>query len=307
MYSNDMWKHHPENPEYWGQWPLQYWENGQITIEEVTAKEQAKLTTWYTEHGVDFIERNKNNPFLLYVPHSMPHVPLYCSEKFNGRSGSGLYADVMMEIDWSVGRIVETLKTNGLEENTVVILSSDNGPWISYGNHAGKTPFREAKGTTFDGGTRSACILKYPERVKPNRISDKTFCSIDILPTLCHLAGAELPNNEIDGENVWDLILDKRGAKNPHQYYAFSNNNNFEGVISGDGHWKLHIPHNYRTLVEAGKNGAAGKYRQERIDWSLFDMKNDPYERINVIAEYPQIASKLKQFAQQHKNKFYKE
>ncbi len=306
MYSNDMWKYHPESPEYWGQWPLQYWENGKITIEEVTEKEQAMLTTWYTERAVDFINRNKNEPFFLYVPHSMPHVPLFCSDKFKGRSGSGLYADVMMEIDWSVGRIVETLKTNGLEDNTVVIFSSDNGPWISYGNHAGKTPFREAKGTTFDGGTRSACIIKYPERIKPNTISEKTFCSIDILPTICHLAGAKLPNNEIDGKNVLDIFTDKRGAENPHEYYAFSNSNNFEGVISGDGNWKLHIPHSYRTLVEAGKNGAAGKYRQDRIELSLFDMKNDPYEQVNVIDKYPQIALKLKQIAEQHENKFYK-
>lgn len=306
MYSNDMWKYHPENPEYWGQWPLQYWVNGKITIEEVTEKEQAMLTTWYTERAVDFINRNKNEPFFLYVPHSMPHVPLFCSDKFKGRSGSGLYADVMMEIDWSVGRIVETLKTNGLEDNTVVIFSSDNGPWISYGNHAGKTPFREAKGTTFDGGTRSACIIKYPERIKPNTISENAFCSIDILPTLCHLAGAKLPDNEIDGKNVLDIITDKIGTKNPHEYYAFSNNNRFEGVISGDGNWKLHIPHNYRTLVEAGKNGAAGKYKQDRIEWSLFYMKIDPYEQVNVIEKYPQIASKLKQIAEQHENKFFK-
>lgn len=306
MYSNDMWKHHPVSPEYWGQWPLQYWENGKITIEEVTEKEQAMLTTWYTEHAVDFINRNKNHPFFLYVPHSMPHVPLFCSDKFRGRSGSGLYADVMMEIDWSVGRIVETLKTNGLEDNTVVIFSSDNGPWISYGNHAGKTPFREAKGTTFDGGTRSACIIKYPERIKPNTISEKAFCSIDILPTLCHLAGAKFPDNEIDGKNVLDIITDKIGAKNPHEYYAFSNGSNFEGVISGDGNWKLHVPHNYRTLVEGGKNGAAGKYKQDRIELSLFDMENDPYEQVNVIEKYPQIASKLKKIAEQHENKFFK-
>jgi arylsulfatase A len=305
MYSNDMWKYHPENPEYWGQWPLQYWENGQITIEEVTAKEQAKLTTWYTEHAVDFINRNKNEPFFLYVPHSMPHVPLFCSDKFKGKSGAGLYADVMMEIDWSVGRILEALETNGLEDNTLVLFSSDNGPWISYGNHAGKTPFREAKGTTFDGGTRSACIIKYPERIKPETVSEKAFCSIDILPTLCYLAGARLPDNEIDGQNVWDIIRGKPGARNPHEYYAFSTDSHFEGVISGDGNWKLHLPHNYRTLVEAGHDGAAGVYRQDRIDLSLFDMKNDPYERVNVIDRYPQVAEKLKHLAEEHKKNFY--
>ncbi|MBN1466286.1 sulfatase [candidate division KSB1 bacterium] len=305
MYSNDMWEFHPENPEYWGQWPLQFWENGQIAIERITAREQAMLTTWYTEHAVDFINRNKENPFFLYVPHSLPHVPLFCSEKFKGKSGHGLYSDVMMEIDWSVGEIVNALKSNGLDDNTMVIFSSDNGPWISYGNHAGKTPYREAKGTGFDGGTRSACIIKYPDRIKPDTVSERTFCSIDIFPTICHLAGAPLPKNEIDGKNIWELISAKPGAENPHHYYAFSTNRNFEGVISGDGHWKLHLPHQYRTLVTPGMDGQAGKYKQDHIELSLFDMKNDPYEKINVIDKYPQVASQLQEFAKQHKHKFY--
>ncbi len=305
MYSNDMWKFHPENPEYWGKYPLQYWENGEVTIDDVTDREQKMLTTWYTEHAVDFINRNKNDPFFLYVPHSMPHVPLFCSDKFNGKSGQGLYADVMMEIDWSVGQIVETLKSNGLEDNTVVILTSDNGPWISYGNHAGKTPFREAKGTSFDGGIRSACIMKYPAQIKPDTISEKTLCSIDIFPTICHLADAGLPMNEIDGKNVWSLITNKADTKNPNEYYAFSNGKNFQGIISGDGKWKLHLPHNYRTLDKAGMDGEAGKYRQGHIELSLFDMENDPNESTNVIDKYPQEANRLIQIAEQHKNRFY--
>ena len=139
MYSNDMWKYHPENPEYWGQYPLQFWENGTVTIEEVTAEDQKYLTRWYTEHAVDFINRNRRSPFVLYVPHSMPHVPIFCSDEFEGSSGKGLYRDVMMELDWSVGEITEAIRKNRLEKNTIVILTSDNGPWISYGNHAGKT------------------------------------------------------------------------------------------------------------------------------------------------------------------------
>ena len=307
MYSNDMWKHHPENPEYWGQWPLQFWENNKITIDPVTAQDQTMLTTWYTEHAVDFISRNKKNPFFLYLPHSMPHVPIFCSDKFRGKSDQGLYADVITEIDWSVGEILIILKSQGLEKNTWVMFSSDNGPWIKYGDHAGTTPFREAKGTGFDGGIRSACIMKYPGYIKANSISQKAFCSIDILPTLCHLSGAKLPLNEIDGKNVWDLMIDKPGAKNPHEYYAFSTDNNLEGVISGDGQWKLHLPHSYRTLVEAGIGGKPGKYKQDHIDLSLFHLKNDPYEKFNVIDKYPEIASKLKKHAQQHINKFYKE
>ncbi len=305
MYSNDMWEYHPENPQYWGQWPLQFWDNGKVTIERVTKAEQPMLTTWYTEHAVDFIRRHAGEPFFLYVPHSMPHVPLFCSEKFKGKSGAGLYGDVMMEIDWSIGEIMQALKDNGVEDNTLVMFSSDNGPWISYGNHAGKTPFREAKATSFDGGTRSACIMKLPGKIQAGTTSTAAFCTIDMLPTLAHLAGADLPSNPIDGKNVWDLIVGADGATNPHEYYAFSTAGNFESVISSDGRWKLHLPHQYRTLVTPGKDGAAGKYRQEKIGLSLFDMKNDPYETANVIDDYPEVAVWLQRLAARHKQLFY--
>jgi arylsulfatase A len=305
MYSNDMWKFNPVDPEYWGQWPLQYWENGEIKISAVTGEDQAQLTTWYTEHAVDFINRNKDNPFFLYVPHSMPHVPISCSEKYFGKSGFGLYADVIMELDWSVGQILEALKTNGLEGNTLVIFSSDNGPSLIFGNHAGKTPFREGKATSFDGGIRSACIIKYPKEIVPHIVSENFFCSIDILPTICYLTGANLPDNEIDGKNVWDLIIGKKEAQNPHQYYAFSCYNQLQGVISPDGRWKLQLPHTYLMVVRGGRGGLPGLDIKERIELSLFDMKNDPYEKINVIGMYPQIAAQLQEFAAQHKEKFY--
>ncbi|MBN2133120.1 MAG: sulfatase-like hydrolase/transferase, partial [Sedimentisphaerales bacterium] len=292
---------------YWGQWPLQFWENGKVTIERVTKDEQPMLTTWYTEHAVDFIGQHKDEPFLLYVPHSMPHVPLFCSEKFKGKSGAGLYGDVMMEIDWSVGEITKALEDNGLADNTFVMFSSDNGPWISYGNHAGKTPFREAKGTSFDGGTRSACIMKLPGKIAPGTVSTQAFCTVDILPTLARLAGAELPANPIDGKDVWDIVVGKAGAENPHEYYPFSTNATFESVISGDGRWKLHLPHQYRTLVTPGQDGAAGKYRQENIGLSLFDMEKDPYETTNVIGEHPDVAATLRQCAERHKQQFYGE
>ena len=305
MYSNDMWEFHPENPEYWGKYPLQFWDNGKVTIKRVTKEHQPMLTTLYTEHAVDFINRHKDKPFFLYVPHSMPHVPLFCSDKFKGKSGTGLYGDVMMEIDWSVGQINKALKANGVEDNTMVLFTSDNGPWISYGNHAGTTPYREAKGTGFDGGTRSACIMKYPGKIKAGTTSTKTLCTVDILPTLAHLAGAELPDNPIDGKNVWDVIVGKRGAKNPHQYYPFSTGKNFEGIITGNGRWKLHVPHEYRTLVEPANDGQAGKYRQAKIGLSLFDMKKDPYETTNVLAENPEVAKRLKKLAEQHRQRFY--
>jgi arylsulfatase A len=254
---------------------------------------------------VDFIRRNRRNPFLLYVPHSMPHVPIFASEKFKDKSGTGLYGDVMMEIDWSVGEIMKALKEAGVEDNTLVFFSSDNGPWIVYGNHAGKTPFREAKNTGFDGGTRSACILRFPGRIPAGTISTRAWCTVDMLPTMARLADAKLPANPIDGLDVWDLVSGKPGTENPHEYYPFSTGSRFEGVLSGDGHWKLHVPHPYQTLLYAGNDGKPGEYTTKQIELSLFDMEKDPYETTNVIAEHPDIAARLSGYAEQHRREFY--
>jgi len=306
MYSNDMWVGHPENPTYWGKFPLKYWENGKVTIDSVTAEDQQWLTTWVTEKSVDFISRHKKQPFFLYVPHHMPHVPLFCSEKFRGKSGTGLYGDVIMEIDWSVGEIMKALKNSGLEQNTLVIFSSDNGPWISYGNHSGQTPFRGEKGTSFDGGIRSPLITKYPGTIEANTISFITFCSIDLFPVFCHLTGASLPEYEIDGENVWDLLTGKPAAQHPHEYYSISTNRNMDAIITSDGKWKLHVPHEYRCLIKGGKDGKPGIYEKRQIDLSLYDMVLDPYEKINVIEQYPEVAEKLERLAEEHYNKFHK-
>ncbi len=305
LYSNDMWEYHPEDPGYWGKYPLQYFDNGRVKIERVTKEDQTHLTTWYTEKAVDFIHRNQDRPFFLYVPHAMPHVPLFVSDKFSGKSGAGLYGDVMMEIDWSIGQITRALKETGLQDNTIVVFTSDNGPWISYGNHAGQTPFRQAKGTSFDGGVRSACIIRYPGRLRSATVSDRMFCSVDLLPTLAALTQTRLPENEIDGNNVWDWISGNRDAENPHEYYPFSTGSVFEGVISGDGRWKLHLPHAYRALVEPGHDGSAGKYKQEKIELSLFDMKNDPLETTDVKDRYHQIAARLQEHADRHRKRFY--
>ncbi|MCG8305951.1 MAG: sulfatase [Cytophagales bacterium] len=308
MYSNDMWKHHPENPEYWGKHPIKFWKNGKVKIEDVDFEHQKQLTRWYTEHAVDFINRHRDEPFLLYVPHSMPHVPIFAGEAFEGKSGIGLYGDVTLELDWSVGQIDNALKENGIDERTIVIFTSDNGPWISYGNHAGKTPFREAKATSFDGGNRSACIIKYPRELKANTSNGKAFFSVDLLPTLCHLADITLPDTiVVDGKNVWELISGNEHAKNPHDYYPLSTSSNFEGIMSGDGKWKLHIPHTYRSLIEPGMDGQAGKYETKEIELSLFDMENDPMESKNVIEDYPEVAERMKQMAYAHKEKFYSE
>ena len=199
----------------------------------------------------------------------------------------------MMEIDWSVGEIMKALQDNGLEDNTLVVMTSDNGPWTSYGNHAGTTPFREAKGTGFDGGTRSACIMRYPGKIKAGSASTRTFCTIDLLPTFAKLAGAPLPESD-RRQGRLGSIIDKPGAQNPHEYYAFSTNRTFEGVISGDGQWKLHVPHSYRTLVEAGNNGKPGKYRQAEIGLSLFDMEGTHMKKITSSPNSPTSPNKCR-------------
>ncbi|MEZ5402426.1 MAG: sulfatase [Bryobacteraceae bacterium] len=305
MYSNDMWEFHPENPAAYRPYPLHFWENGKVKIERITPELQTQLTTWYTEHAVDFIERSAKDPFLLYVPHSMPHVPIFASDKFKGKSGKGLYADVMMELDWSVGQILNALARKDVARETFVLFTSDNGPWVSYGNHAGSTPFREAKGTGFDGGTRSACIMRYPGLIPAGATSTRTLCTVDIMPTVAHLAGAELPSNPVDGRSVWDLVRGAPGAKNPHEYYPFSTGHVFEGIISGDGRWKLHLPHNYRSLVRAGMDGAAGVYEQKRIELSLFNMERDPDETTNVIDKEKDVAKRMIATAERHRAEFY--
>ncbi|MCT4587160.1 MAG: sulfatase [Carboxylicivirga sp.] len=305
MYSNDMWEHHATNPEYWGQWPLRYWKNNEITIEKVQPEHQKLLTTWAAQESVDFIDRNKENPFFLYVPFSMPHVPLFCSDKFEGKSGQGLYADVMMELDWAIGEVINKIKETGNEENTVIIFSSDNGPWAVYGEHAGVTPFREAKATSFDGGLKSACLIKYPPLIKKGSTVSKLICSIDLLPTLSNLTGVSLPENEIDGKNITPILLGDNKADNPHQYYAISKSNKFESVISGDGKWKLHMSHGYLTIIEGGRDGQAGVQENRKIDLSLFNLMEDPYEKNNVAEKHPDVVSNLKVIAEKHKEKFY--
>ena len=171
-YSNDMWPYHPEaKPGTYP--PLPLIEGDKVIDAEITPDEQRNLTTWYTERAVKFIERNKDRPFFFYLAHSMPHVPLFVSDKFQGKSQQGLYGDVMMEIDWSVGEVLKTLDKHNLTDNTLVIFTCDNGPWLSYGNHAGSAgPLREGKGTAWEGGTRVPCIMRLPGKIPAGTTSD---------------------------------------------------------------------------------------------------------------------------------------
>ncbi len=170
--------------------------------------DQSQLTRRYTEHAVDFIDRKHDQPFFLYVPHTMPHVPIYASEKFKGKSAAGLFGDVVMEIDWSVGQIMEALERHKLTDKTLVIFTSDNGPWLIYGNHGGSARgLREGKLTNFDGGMREPCIMSWPGHIPENTVCDEPVMTIDLLPTIARLAGAKLPDDRIiDGRDIWPLM-----------------------------------------------------------------------------------------------------
>ncbi|MDO8542094.1 MAG: sulfatase [Opitutaceae bacterium] len=296
-YSNDMWPFHPEAKK--GTYPpLPLIENETIIDAEVTPAEQPNLTTWYTERAVKFIERNKSRPFFYYLAHSMPHVPLFVSEKFKGKSGAGLFGDVIQEIDWSVGQVLETLKKNALGEKTIVIFTSDNGPWLSYGEHAGSAkPLREGKGTAWEGGTRVPCIMRWPGKLPAGTSSDAMLMTIDLLPTLAKLIGAGPVPLPIDGLDVWPLIAGTKGAKNPHEaYFTWYADNQLQAVMSADGRWKLVLPHAFRTLngKPGGTGGIPAKYEQSKIAQpELYEVGRDVGEAKEVSAQHPQIVQQL--------------
>lgn len=305
-YSNDMWPHHPEVADLtleqrWERWPeLPLVEGTRIINPELTAQDQNNLTTWYTERAVGFIDRNKGRPFFLYLPHSMVHVPLHVSDKFAGKSGRGLYGDVVMEVDWSVGEIIDAIRRNGIEKKTLVIFTSDNGPWLCYGEHAGSAKrLREGKGTTFDGGCRVPTVMWWPGTIPADSVCRTPAMTIDILPTLAELTGARLPDHKIDGKNIWPLIKGEPDARSPHEAYFFYHREELQAVRMG--RWKLHFAHAFHTLggKKGGRGGKPVPYDQTRTDMALFDLETDVGETTDVKDRHPEIVAKMKALADQ--------
>jgi arylsulfatase A-like enzyme len=292
-YSNDMWPQHPQQKDFYPELPL-------IEGDQVVKRspDQSQLTTWYTERAVTFIERNRDKPFFLYVPHTMPHVPLFVSDKFKGKTATGLYGDVIAEIDWSVGQILSAVARAQLDDRTLVIFASDNGPWMSYGNHAGSPgPFRESKATAFEGGVRVPFVARWPGRIPRGAAGDQPAMTIDLLPTLAALAGAPVSTARIiDGRDIWPLLENRRDAASPHDALYFYWGSELHAIRSGK--WKLHLPHPYQSLEAAGNDGQPGKYARKEIELSLFDLQKDPGESTNVAAENPAAVKKLLEYAE---------
>ncbi len=302
-YSNDMWPVDYDGKQVSANHPLAkrypqlpFFKNFEVVKEIRTLEDQAQLTTELTYAAVDFIERNKENPFFLYVPHPMPHTPIAVSEKFKGKSEQGLYGDVIMEIDWSVGQIIKKLKEHQLYENTLFIFTSDNGPWLNFGNHAGSAfPLREGKGTAWEGGQREPTIVSLPKLIKGGKTIDTPMMAIDILPTIAEITGAELPENKIDGKSVFKLLTGKTKQSPQEAYFFYYKKNELHGVRYKN--WKLYFPHTYRSLNgrEGGLDGYPIKYEMNIVEKiELYNLKQDISEINDVAIQHPEVVEKIK-------------
>ncbi|MBR9999555.1 MAG: sulfatase [Cyclobacteriaceae bacterium] len=308
-YSNDMWPVDfdgtPVTEDSSRPWktrypPLPLIVGNNKSRELTTIEDQGILSTLYTEKAVDFIRRHKDGPFFLYVPHSMPHVPLGVSGKFKGKSEQGMYGDVMMEIDWSVGAIIKVLEENGIDDNTLVIFTTDNGPWLNFGNHAGSTGgLREGKGTSFEGGQRIPCIIKWAGHIPEGKICNKMAATLDIMPTLAEITGASLPDHKIDGISILSLLKGEENANPRDHLYYYYQKNSLEAVRKD--HWKLVFPHPSRSYegIAPGNDGWPGEYNQIETELALYDLRRDPGEEYDVKEQYPEIVSELEELASQ--------
>lgn len=319
-YSNDNTKYHPTLAEIMPPLPLY---DGDEVIEE--DPDQSLFTRRCTQRAVDFINRNHDRPFFLYVPHIMPHVPIFASEDFRGRSPHGLFSDVIEEIDWSVGQIVDAVDAAGLGDNTLIIVTSDNGPFLSYGAHAGRaTPLREGKLTAFEGGVRVPCVIRWPGKVPAGRVCDAPLMTIDLLPTFVRLTGAELPAAIIDGRDATDLLFGEQDAAWAERPLLFYTGNELHAVRQG--RWKLHLDHPYLTKVndevrddgkpaghgtlapksitQSGVEGIASRhgYRIAQQTQALYDLQQDPGEATDLADRHPDVVARLLEIVEQARN-----
>lgn len=281
-YSHDMW---PPNPN--GTWPpLHLFRNENEEEPILTLQDTAQLTSKLTAEALKFMRRSAGKPYFLYLAHPLPHVPLASKRG----SKQGLYADVIRDIDDSVGAVLQELKASGQDRNTLIIFSSDNGPWLPYGTHAGSAGiYREGKGTSFEGGFRVPGIFWWPGRVRP-QVSDAVASTMDVLPTVAAFSGAPQPKLKIDGHDLTSLLA--RGGTSPWDEFFYWWPGELQAVRVGD--WKLHVPHSHRHQTQpSGRNGKPAGEVTQRIGYTLYNLRTDPSEANNVAAQHPEIVADL--------------
>jgi arylsulfatase len=296
LYSNDMWPKHPQQGE-WFNFPDIYLYENETPLKAL--EDQSFLTGALTDRAIEFIQRNKETPFFVYLPHPQPHVPLFAVDSLKGSQKRGLYGDVIHEIDASVGRILDTLEDEDLVENTIVVFTSDNGPWLSYGGHSGSAGiFREGKGTNWEGGHRVPGIIRYPNKILANTLINEPAMGIDWLPTLSEFADTALPEKKIDGASLVPLLTGQ-SQDSPHEnFFFYYRTNELHAVRHQD--WKLYVPHTYRSLNgRIGTNdGFPVPYEMNEIKTPvLFDLSQDPAEQVNVADQHPVMVKKITKIA----------
>ena len=261
-------------------------------IEEPVVQET--LTERYTEEAVRIITENRDRPFFLYLAHNMPHTPLYVSKRFAGKSAGGLYGDVIECIDWSVGQVLEALAANGIDENTLVVFTSDNGPWYVKGEHGGlATPLRGGKGTTYEGGMRVPCIMRWPDKIPTGSVCSELATTMDLLPTFAKLAGGSPPTDRIiDGKNIWSLMTAQPGAKSPYEAFYYYHTDYLNAVRSGP--WKL----KFETTLRDEDIYRRIRHPDTKIPEALYNLRTDPGEQKSVLRDHPDIAERLRALAQ---------
>ena len=245
---------------------------------------QNNITKRYTLEAQKFIKKNKNKPFFLYLPHSMPHIPLFVSDEFYSNNPKEAYIRTIQEIDHSVGQILETIKEEGIDNNTLVIFTSDNGPWhLKLRHHGGSAlPLRGAKFSTWEGGMRVPTIMRWPGKIPSGSVCKEIAAACDLLPTFAELADAELPKRKIDGKNIWKLMSGETNAKSPHSNFYYYRGNELRAIRNGV--WKLHI---------AKKNK-----KQKQPLLSLYNLASDISEKNEVSAKNQEVVKRLYSNAQ---------